>query len=53
MVSKGHKVYWLERLTISIEQNVCIEPDLSDATMTVRIQSEGEDASDDVLDAPV
>ncbi|KAI0757983.1 hypothetical protein C8Q74DRAFT_1180727, partial [Fomes fomentarius] len=50
-VSKGQKIYWPERLTISIERNIHIKPDPPSTTFTIHIQSE-ENSPGDVLNVP-
>ncbi|CDO71000.1 hypothetical protein BN946_scf184844.g4 [Trametes cinnabarina] len=49
--SKGHKIYWPERRTVSIERDVRFEPE-TEVLMDVRVQSEGEPTSGSVLNAP-
>ena len=49
--SKGHRIYWPERRTVSIERNVRIEPD-DDTVVTVHAQAEGEHSPEGGLGAP-
>ncbi|KAL7278122.1 hypothetical protein ACG7TL_008093 [Trametes sanguinea] len=50
--SKGHKIFWPEHRTVSIERDVRFEPS-EDVAVTVRVQSEGEQSPPgSVLNAP-
>ncbi|CDO74006.1 hypothetical protein BN946_scf185043.g55 [Trametes cinnabarina] len=50
--SKGHKIFWPERRTVSIERDVRFEPS-EDVAVSVRVQSEGEQSPPgSVLNAP-